>query len=195
MNTAAKDRKGRPAESIMTARLHLRRPVHDDARRMFESWSQDPEVTRFLVWRPHREIKESEDHINRCNAGWDQGTSFVWMIEDRSNGELVGSVAASPGAHGINLGYLIVRECWGRGFMTEALHPLVNWFLEQPEVFRVWATCDVDNAASARVLEKAGFEFEGILRRWEFHPNIGPGRRDARCYSRVSFKSGSAPGT
>ena len=63
--------------------------------------------------------------------------------------------------------------------------PVVDWWLKQDDVFRVWATCDVDNPASARVLEKAGFEFEGILRKWDEHPNVAPGRRDALCYSRA----------
>ena len=107
------------------------------------------------------------------------------MIEDRTSGLLVGSLAARNRTHGMNIGYLLARDCWGRGYMVEALEPVTRWSLSQPSIERVWATCDVDNVASARVLEKAGFEFEGILRRWESHPNAGPERRDARCYSKV----------
>ena len=47
----------------------------------------------------------------------------------------------------------------------------------------VWATCDVDNLASARVLEKAGFEREGRLHNWIVHPNIGPEPRDCYVYA------------
>jgi RimJ/RimL family protein N-acetyltransferase len=174
-----------PPNEFRTARLRLRKPVLRDAAEIFERWAQDAEVTRYLVWTPHRDVTESEAHIARCEAGWSDGTSFVWMIEEHSEGALVGSIAARPGVHGVNLGYLIARQAWGRGLMVEALQPVVNWWLGQRDVFRVWATCDVDNAASVRVLEKAGFEFEGILRRWDYHPNIGPGRRDARCYGLV----------
>lgn len=59
---------------------------------------------------------------------------------------------------------------------------MVGALLELPELWRVWATCDVENTASARVLEKAGFTFEGVLHRWDRH-NISPEPRDARVYA------------
>ena len=69
--------------------------------------------------------------------------------------------------------------------MGEAVDAVAAWFLSQPAVERVWATCDVENPSSARVLAKAGFELEGTLRRWDVHPNLGEKRRDALCYSRI----------
>lgn len=172
-----------PPERFDTERLVLRRPRTADAPAMFAAWTQDPAVTRYLVWRPHTALDQTEAHIARCLAAWEARTSFTWLLERA--GEPVGSLAARVNEHGVNLGYLLARPAWGNGYMVEALEPVVRWSLAQPEVHRVWATCDVDNRASARVLEKAGFAFEGILRRWDHHPNIGPGRRDARCYSRI----------
>lgn len=174
-----------PPELMETARLRLRPPVPDDASRMYEAWARDPEVTRYLVWKPHTDIGESEAHIARCIEGWKNGTPLVWFIEIRDTNELIGSIAARDQTHGINLGYLLAKSAWGHGYMVEALEALVVWFLARPDVYRVWATCDVENHASARVLKKAGFEFEGVLRQWDEKPNLGPGRRDARCYSRV----------
>jgi RimJ/RimL family protein N-acetyltransferase len=174
-----------PPQLFETARLRLRPPVPTDAPRMFEAWACDAEVTRYLVWSPHADIGESEAHIARCIEGWRNGSPLVWFIELRETGELIGSLAARDQAHGINLGYLLARRAWGSGYMVEALEPVVTWFLSRPDVHRVWATCDVENTASTRALEKAGFEFEGILRQWDHKPNLGPGRRDARCYSRV----------
>lgn len=69
--------------------------------------------------------------------------------------------------------------------MTEAVRAVVDWAIGQPEMHRVWAVCDVDNKASARVLEKAGMEREGILRRWSIHPNISEFPRDCICYAKV----------
>lgn len=174
-----------PPERFLTPRLRLRRPALSDAAAMFEGWARDPEVTRYLVWRPHADIADSEAHIRRCLAGWASGEAFVWFIEERISGTLIGSIAARNQEHGINLGYLLARSAWGKGYMVEAVESVTRWFLSQPAVERVWATCDVENAASARVLEKAGFDFEGVLRRWDIHPNISAERRDARCYSMV----------
>jgi RimJ/RimL family protein N-acetyltransferase len=175
----------RPPEEIITARLRLRVPVLADAPRIFERWTQDPEVTRYLVWTPHRNLQESESHIQRCLSGWDSGESFTWLIETLDAAKLVGSIAARVQPHGINLGYLLARDAWGEGYMAEAVDAVAAWFLLQPRVERVWATCDVENASSARVLAKAGFAYEGTLRRWDVHPNLGETRRDALCYSRI----------
>ena len=69
--------------------------------------------------------------------------------------------------------------------MTEALAEVVGWALAQPPVFRVGAVCDVENAASARMMEKAGLAREGLLRRWLVHPNIGAEPRDCFSFART----------
>ena len=62
------------------------------------------------------------------------------------------------------LGYWLGEPFWGRGIMTEAVASFVAWAFEHFSLYRVHANVFATNAASARVLEKAGFEFEGRLR-------------------------------
>lgn len=174
-----------PPEIFRTDRLLLRRPTEEDAPALFRRWGQDAEVTRFLIWQPHRDLLESRRHLERCDAAWRAGTAFTWLLDAPARGELVGSLAARRGDHGVSLGYLLARDAWGQGLMVEALQPVVAWWLGAGGVHRVWATCDLENRASARVLEKAGFVHEGILRRWDVHPALGPEPRDAHCYARV----------
>ncbi len=88
-------------------------------------------------------------------------------------------------AHRWELGYVLARSNWGKGYMTEAVKGLVHWAFQQPAIFRVWAVCDVDNLASARVMEKAGMKREGTLRRWSVHPNVSDEPRDSYCYAIV----------
>ena len=174
-----------PPDTLETTRFRVRRSSPSDAAAVFERWAQDPEVTRFLVWRPHQGLDETQAFLSQCVSSWDDGSEFVWMVEEKSSGLLVGSLAARPGEHGVNLGYLVARDSWGQGVMTEVLEAIVPWWLEQKGVHRVWATCDVENQASARVLEKTGFLREGTLRRWDYHPNFSEEPRDALCYSRI----------
>lgn len=54
--------------------------------------------------------------------------------------------------------------------------------VDLPGVHRVCAYCDVDNAASARVMEKVGMVHEGTLRRWAIHPNVSDSPRDVLVY-------------
>jgi RimJ/RimL family protein N-acetyltransferase len=85
----------------------------------------------------------------------------------------------------VELGYALAHSFWRQGLMTEVLKTVIPWFLEQKSISRVWAFCDVDNVASARLLESVGMRSEGILRKWMVHPNLGPEPRDCLAYSIV----------
>ena len=172
-----------PPEVIKTERLQICRLRLSDAERIFEGWAQNPIVTRYLVWKPHMSIEETIVYITRTVAEWENGNRFVWILEDPESGEALGSIAAHPAGHRVGLGYLLKPSAWGKGLMTEAVSKLSRWFLDQSDVHRVWAVCDFENPGSAKVLERAGFEFEGRLRRWVVHPNVGQEPRDALCYS------------
>ncbi len=179
------DRPAEPPGILETERLRLRRLTADDADAVFNRWAQDPVVSRYLAWQPHESLAESLAHAKACEAKWSRGSEFTWMIEDREAGLAVGSIAAHRSGSRIGLGYLLARDSWGQGYMTEAVTGLTDWFLALPDVFRVWAVCDMENPASARVLEKSGFELEGTLHRWAHHPNISSEPRDVLCFARV----------
>jgi len=175
----------RPPETFETERLRLRRLRASDAYAIYERYAQDPEVSKYLTWRPHQSPDEAIVHVERVVQQWEEGSKYAWIIEDRQAHRLLGSIAAHPTLGRVELGYLLARDAWGNGYMPEAVTAVTEWFLSQPEVFRVWALCDVENTGSARVLEKAGFQLEGILRRWMVHPNVSSTPRDSMCYSRI----------
>jgi RimJ/RimL family protein N-acetyltransferase len=83
------------------------------------------------------------------------------------------------------LGFVLARRYWDQGYMTEAMKAVMDWALRRGDVYRVWAVCDIDNLASARVMEKAGMQREGVLKRWSVHPNISAEPRDSYCYAVV----------
>ena len=61
----------------------------------------------------------------------------------------------------------------------------MKWLESESGIQRIWATCDVENLASARVLEKLGLVREGLLRRLTVRPNISELPRDAWMFSKV----------
>ena len=87
--------------------------------------------------------------------------------------------------HRADFGYVLGRDYWGQGYATEALQAVVEYALSQDSIVRVWAVCDVENTASARVMEKAGLKREGILRKYIINPHISDEPRDCYCYSIV----------
>lgn len=62
------------------------------------------------------------------------------------------------------LGYYIAEEYWGKGIMTEAVRQICAYVFEKSDIIRIYAEPFAYNAASCRVLEKAGFQYEGTLR-------------------------------
>lgn len=62
------------------------------------------------------------------------------------------------------LGYYIAENYWGKGIMTEAVKQICEYVFNNSDIIRIYAEPFADNSASCRVLEKTGFQFEGILK-------------------------------
>lgn len=174
-----------PPEVLDTERLQMRKPALSDAGEIFRQYAQDAEVTRYLTWLPNRAVDQTREFLRGCLVEWREGRSFHWVIVRKKDNRILGMITARVDGHKWELGYVLARAYWGRGYMTEVLKALVQWGLKQPEIHRIWAVCDLENPASARVMEKAGMTREGVLRRWSVHPNIDAEPRDSYCYSIV----------
>jgi len=174
-----------PPEHIETERLVLRIPSLADAGAIFSSYAQDTKVLHYLTWLPHKNIQETEGFLADCIGAWKFGSRFPYVIILRESDEVIGMIEIRVNDFRADVGYVISRQHWGKGIAPEALRSLVDWALGQETVYRVWALCDVDNLASARVLEKVGMQREGLLRRQIIHPNISDEPRDCHCYAAV----------
>ncbi len=170
-------------DSFETARLILRPVARGDARAIFTGYAQDPEVVRFVMWRPHHGLADTEAYIAAClSTPADKSRSYALIA--REGGQLLGNFALRrPDLHRLDCGYVLARQYWGHGLMTEVLSLAVRWAMRQNDIWRIGAVCDVENLASARVMEKAGLAREGIRRRWLVHPNISGEPRDCFSYA------------
>lgn len=174
-----------PSPLIHTERLVLRRPRVDDAQALFEGYASRPEIVRYLTWPPHGSVEDTRQFLSWVGAAWDRGDEFSYVICPSQEGAPIGMIGIHPAGTRVNFGYVIGPEHWGKGYTAEALSVLVEWSLAQEAIWRAGAYCDIENPASARVMEKAGMAFEGILRRWSVHPNVGPEPRDCLSYAKV----------
>jgi [ribosomal protein S5]-alanine N-acetyltransferase len=173
-----------PDELFRTTRLSLRRVTLADAEAIFATYAQDLDVTRYVVWQPHRHVGETREFLQRCVGGWKDGSEFTWAICLPDN-TLIGTMALRIDGFKAQAGYGLARPFWGQGYATEALQAIVDWGMQQAAIYRFWAVCDCENPASARVMEKVGMTREGILRRWLIHPQVSGTPRDCLCYSIV----------
>lgn len=170
-------------EIFETARLRLRPPNLADAQSIFDSYAQDPTVTRYLVWPPHRSIETTEKFVSDCIERRAAGAAFPYVLTRIAGDRPLGMLELKPRPHGANIGYVLAREHWGQGLMPEAARVVVNYTLMQPAIYRVQAFCDVENIASARTLEKIGMIREGMLRRFLVHPAMSSEPRDCYLYA------------
>ena len=175
----------KPPEVIETERLFLRKPRLDDAFAVFEGWAKHPEVTRFLTWYPHTNVEQSGALMQRSIAAWEGETHFRYLLEIKENKSLAGMIELRMEPIKMSFGYTGARDQWGKGYMTEAVLASIRWAFQQSPIHRVYATTDVENVPSRRVMEKAGMQCEGILRKDSIHPNISNEPRDCYIYSIV----------
>ena len=175
----------KPPEQIETERLILRKPRMDDAPAVFTGWVQDPEVTYFLTWRPHENIGQTESMLTRAIAAWDGDARFPYMITLKGSSAVIGMIDPRIEDHKVGIGYVMNRAYQSKGYMTESTRAIIDWALRQPSIYRVYATTDVENIASQRVMEKAGMQREGLLRKYIVHPNISDVPRDSYMYAIV----------
>jgi ribosomal-protein-alanine N-acetyltransferase len=154
----------RPTE-LRTDRLHLRPFGAGDVDAAL-AYRDDPEFARFL---PHVPLPftraDAEAFVARNMAEpWETSPVFAVVLD----GSLIGTVnfeVEPPGAQGTRaamLGYAIGRRWWGRGLATEATRAAMEWAVTEYQLSRVWASSDVRNVRSHRVLEKLGMRRESV---------------------------------
>ncbi len=144
-------------------RLTLRRFTWDDASNLFEL-DADPKVRRYLD-RPLPPTREEvREHILPSFMGWYErpGGFGYWAAEETASGAFLGWFHLRPSRenlHEIELGYRLKKSAWGRGYATEGARALVQHGFKTLGIGRVTATALAANAASIRVMEKAGLCF------------------------------------
>lgn len=174
-----------PPSELRTERLLLRTPAIDDAEAIFCEYAADSQVTRYLTWAPHRDLESVSQFLQALIDRRIAGQEFPWLLTLPDERKAIGMIVARVQDCKVDLGYVLGRKHWNRGYMAEAISSVADWWLSQPEIFRVSAVCDTENVASARALEKAGFKREGELPRWIMLPNRSSEPRDCYIFGRI----------
>ena len=109
--------------------------------------------------------RDGQNFISSMLAADKDGTFSFAVTAD---GRVIGSVGAFRQGNihrrTAELGSYIAEEYWGKGIMTEAVKQLCDYVFSHTDVIRIFAEPFAHNSASCRVLEKAGFQYEGTLR-------------------------------
>ena len=172
-------------ERIETERLVLRKPRRDDAERIFTRYASDPEVTRYMGFTRHESLEATMGFLERSEGEWSRTGAGAYVIETRDEGTFLGGTGLHvETARRAATGYVLARDAWGHGYATEAVTAIAS-LVPELGIVRLYAFTHTENRASWRVLEKCGFEREGVLRKHFVFPNLGADPLDVFVYARI----------
>ena len=147
---------------LETERLKLRYLKADDAQTMFDNWTSDPEVPKYMTWLVHESVETTREILNNWLSQYEDPDCYRWGIELKGSGELIGMIDVVKYLENKvpEIGYCSGKKWWGNGYMTEALKAVAaelfaNGFNE------LFIAAVRENIGSNRVIQKAGFELTG----------------------------------
>lgn len=148
---------------LETKRLFLRRFVVEDAKAMFENWASDSENVRYVTWDPHPNPQVTQASIERWLLHYQEENSYKWAICKKENPkQVIGDISVvsqDPQKEICEVGYILGKNFWGQGIMTEALKAVLHFLLLEVGFKEVQAKYVSLNPASGRVMEKAGMHY------------------------------------
>lgn len=145
-------------EELKTPHLLLRKVRREDAAHFF-SFAGSESVTKYMFWKPHRDISESAVSIEKTLSRYAQGNNWRWGIALRETDQLIGIIdllGIDDATDSCTFAYMIAEPFWGKGFATEALKAVLRFAFERLGLETVWAEHFGPNGASGAVMRKAG---------------------------------------
>ena len=154
---------------LETERLVLRRLRPADAESIFAILS-DRELTRFYDDEAFTDISQAAEQIEAWDRAYDEWRHIRWGIVQRGADTVIGTCGCYSFHRWharASLGYELARPYWRRGIMTEALAAVIDFGFQEVGLNRIQAVLMPENVASVKLLEKLGFQREGVLRQYE----------------------------
>jgi RimJ/RimL family protein N-acetyltransferase len=150
---------------LRTDRLLLRAHRADDLDDLTR-FHGDPEVVRYVPWPVRdREATERALRAKLDQASWaSPGQALVLAVEVAATGTVIGEVLlkwVSDTDRQAEVGFAFRRDHWGQGYAAEAVSEVLRLAFDDLDLHRVTAVCIEGNSASARLLQRLGFSFEG----------------------------------
>ncbi|GAC1333434.1 MAG: GNAT family protein [Chloroflexota bacterium] len=168
--------------SLSSKRLLLRKLRRQDLDDL-HALTSDPRVTDTLSWETHRSVESSRLYLEGLIERYDRAELAPWGVEHRADGCLIGTCGFITWYRHdtrAEVAYALAWPYWGQGLATEALRATIDFGFARMGLNRIEARCLVENAASARVMEKAGMHLEGVMRE---HIFLKGRYRDLKLYA------------
>ena len=144
----------------------------------------DPEIARWAGLPQPFLPADADAFIESALAMWRDGTGAPFAIVEAESDRLLGAITRfGPDGHQATFGCWVVPEARGRGVGTRSLRRLAEWTFATTPAIRLHVFIMVGNEVSERMVERAGYQREGVLRAWDVLDDGVP--VDCVVYSRL----------
>jgi [ribosomal protein S5]-alanine N-acetyltransferase len=157
---------GEKLPTLRSTGLILRALDGSDVTALYEIFS-DPEVMRYWSSSPLDSIQAAANLLDKIHEGFADRRLFQWGIADSDNGTVIGTCTLLHFEHAhrrCEVGFALARKRWGRGEASRAVAAVLEFAFDVLDLHRLEADVDPRNSRSLRLLERLGFQREGVLR-------------------------------
>lgn len=156
--------------TLETERLLLQEISLEDAIIVFKGNSTLSSL-KYIARDPFTKIEEAEKKVKDYSTWFSEKTCLMFKFINKVDNKPVGYGGLFNISHSANkgeIGYIILEEYWGKGFVSEAVKTLIDYGFNELKLNKIFALIDPENLASKRTVEKFGFEVEGTLRQNDY---------------------------
>lgn len=152
---------------LETERLVLRQLRYEDGPDIYAYFNEG--MAKYYDWLP-KTLAEGRGFVRFFKSGYEEEQSIRWGITLKPCDKVIGTCGFSDFDHfsRAELGYELSEAYWHKGIMNEALRAIIPFGFNEIEMHRIQASVFPDNLASIKVLEKFGFQKEGLLRQYTY---------------------------
>lgn len=150
---------------LKTERLLLLEVQPEDQGFIFEGLSH-PAVIPFYGVR-YDSFEAAKAQMDWYRKIYDEGSGISWKIVDKQTKENIGDIAVylyKPEHNKAEIGFWLLPQYWNKGFAGEALQSVIHYWKVEKNLHRLEAFVEEGNDASSKLLEKAGFQYEGKMK-------------------------------
>ncbi len=151
---------------LETKRLLLRKQTWDDTEDMHNKLLSDPDVGRYMLWHPTSDLNVTRGNMERFMHMYENPYFYRWILEKKDTHELIGliqMVRLDDETNTSEFAYMLAKEYWNHGYMTEALKRLFTFGFEELKLEVIKGDHFIENPASGHVMQKAGMRYTGDI--------------------------------
>ena len=155
-------------DAIKTERLILRPLCSDDLYEV-NDYSANADNTKYLTL-PNTNLKETQEYLKWVSDEWNKDIQTYYGFAVTLNGKLIGEIAfgGEYGTNEVSIGWIIHRDFWNCGYATEATAAIIDFCFNSMGITKITTSCDIENTASRRIMEKLGMQLESEHKPWEY---------------------------